>query len=358
MKERLNNTLKLFVNGFVWIVVASFITGCLVSAVVEFLVKVLSLNAFVNTPVHARVAFYYNTLHNRWVRSVVGVMVCLTNLYNRAFSETYLVLVNESVVDPNNADGSQPHKSVVISSFRFGIEKQNPPSVRSYNWKKFWQLPQEKHDVSWFVLDWRPRNNIAVEFKVYRWKVFSRRWWSSGARAERWLRLFISPSGVLRYNYPPNAGVWFYTKEPMWERYNWIVQFPRVVSALFAPKEYDLIHLRLHIVNGMSRVGYFTAVYDIEYVAFQDPLDKPFCVLCFIMEIPAPYPSKPVLLRKPVYKISTLEYIKWGILKFPFVHNHEAAIDQAEQQAMNELQPQIDAYCEAAHTQNSAEVRY
>ena len=348
--NRLRGIFQLFVNGFVWIVVAGFIGWCLVSAVVEFLAKALSLNAFINTPAHARVAFYYNTLHNRCVRSLVGGLVCLTNLYNQAFSEMYLVLVKESIADIDTADASQPRNSIVISSFRFGIEKPAPRQNREYSWKKFWQLPQETHDVSWFVLDWQLRNNITIEFKVYRWKALSR---------QRWLRLCVSSSGVLKHSHPYNTGVWFYTEEQVQGQYQRVVRFPRVVGALFAPKEYGMVHFGLYIVNGMHRAGYFTAVYDIQYVALEDAaLNRPFCVLCLIMGISAPYPPKPTLLHKPVHKIPTLEYIKWGILNFPFGHNHEAVIDQAQQQAMQELQPHINAYCTVEHIQRETEITY
>lgn len=317
-----NATLKLLINGFVWIVVLSFIAWCVVGGVLEF---------FVNTLAHKRVAFYYNTLHNRCVRALVGSMVGLACLYNLRFGEKYLVQFQLAVADPKSNNKAQP-KGIVISDFRFGIAKHPAGKNRPYNWKRPWLLPKETHDVSWFVLNWKQTHHISVEFKVYKWKIFS---WRT-----RWLRCYISPQGVLRHNYLLNAGAWFYAKTQNFRQVQWIVKFPSFVSSLFAPNRYDVMPIGIHTVNGMSRVSYFNAVYEIEYAPLVVPphlSSGKFCVFCSIIGKQESHPPKPVMQRKLVYKIPTLEYIRWCVTAFPYSHGHKTNIDQAEKDATQSL---------------------
>ena len=302
-----NATLKFLINGSVWIVVLGFVVSCVIGAVLEFFVKILFLNTLFNTPVHKRVAFLYNTVHNRCIRALVGSMVGLAFLYNRTFGEKYLVQFQLAVVDSKGNNSVQP-KGVVIPDFRFMIAKHPARQNRPWNYKRPWQLSKEMHDVSYFILDWKSKYHISLEIKVYKWKMLS---WS-----KRWLYLYISPRGVLSQNYLSNARVWFYTKDQKLRQFRWIVKLPGVVSSLFTSQHYDVAHIGSYIVNGMSRRGHFNAAYDIEYASLESSSNspnKPFCVFCPIIGKEEGHPPKIALKRKLVYTIPTLQYIRWCI---------------------------------------------
>ena len=329
-------TSQLCVDAGVWILVSLFIVASLIGAVLEFLVKAVSLNWAFNTPLHQRVAFHYNTLHNRCIRTVVGGMVGLTWLYNRFFGEKYFVRHNLAVVNPESENFSQPRNSVVISSFRFGITKPAPRQNRVWSWKKPWQLPQERHDANWFVLNWKLRYNISVEFKIWKWKALS--WWG-----KRWLRVHISPHGVLYRNYPHNTSVRMYTDTDAYRRFWWIVKMPSFLSSLFAPQRYDLVNISSFTTNGMTRSGYSSVRFEIEHTPLKEVANPPtreFCVLCLLIGTQPPHPRSPVIQRLRVYTIPTLEYIQWCLFRFPYAHGHEHKIDYHETVAARTVREQ------------------